>query len=104
MSSSLFISRRNRRTPFTDRVEAHGIKGYSILNHTLLSKSFGRFVEEDYWHLREHVQLWDVSCQRQVENRGKDAKKLVQWMSPRDLSKAEVGQCLYAPLIDEMQA
>ena len=101
MSSSLFVSRRNRRTPFTDRIEAHGVTGFSIVNHTLLPKSFGRSVEEDYWHLREHVQLWDVSCQRQVEIQGKDAKKLVQRMTPRDLSKAEVGQCLYAPLIDE---
>ena len=101
MSSSLFVSRRNRRTPFTDRVEAHGVKGYSIVNHTLLPKSFGRSVEEDYWHLREHVQIWDVSCQRQVEIRGKDAKKLVQWMTPRNLDRSETGQCLYSPLIDE---
>ena len=101
MSSSLFVSRRNRRTPFTDRVEAHGVTGYSIVNHTLLPKSFGRSVEEDYWHLREHVQIWDVSCQRQVEIRGKDAKKLVQWMTPRNLNRSETGQCLYSPLIDE---
>jgi Glycine cleavage system T protein (aminomethyltransferase) len=101
MSSSLFVSRRNRRTPFTDRVEAHGVTGYSIVNHTLLPKSFGRSVEEDYWHLREHVQIWDVSCQRQVEIRGKDAKKLVQWMTPRNLDRSETGQCLYSPLIDE---
>ena len=101
MSSNLFVSIRNRRTPFTSRVESLGVQGYSIVNHTLLPKSFGRYVEEDYWHLREHVQLWDVSCQRQVEIRGKDAKQLVQWMTPRDLRNAEVGQCLYAPLIDE---
>ena len=29
----------------------------------LLPKAFGRSTEEDYWHLREHVQLRDVSCQ-----------------------------------------
>jgi len=58
-------------------------------------------VEEDYWHLREHVQLWDVSCQRQVELKGKDAARLVQLMTPRDLGGAQIGQCLYAPLIDQ---
>ena len=97
----MIVSRRNRRTPYTDRVEALGVRAYSIVNHTLLPKSFGRSVEEEYWHLKTHVQLWDVSCQRQVELRGPDAARLAQWMTPRDLSSMEVGQCFYAPLIDE---
>ena len=37
----LAISRRIRRTPFTERVEALGVQGYSIVNHTLLPKAFG---------------------------------------------------------------
>ncbi len=97
----LAISRRIRRTPFTERVEKLGVKGYSIVNHTLLPKAFQRSIEEDYWHLRKHVQLWDVSCQRQVEIRGPDAAKLVQWMTPRDLRLAKIGQCLYITLIDQ---
>ena len=100
-SPALAISRRNRRTPYTDRIEALGVQGYSIVNHTLLPKAFGRTVEEEYWHLRTSVQLWDVSCQRQVEVRGPDAARLVQMMTPRNLSGAAVGQCLYAPLIDD---
>jgi len=97
---SLSISRRIRRTPFTERIESLGVQGYSIVNHTLLPKAFDRSSEEDYWHLREHVQLWDVSCQRQVEIRGPDAGRLVQWMTPRDLRQAKIGQCLYISLID----
>ena len=97
----LAISRRIRRTPFTERVEKLGVQGYSIVNHTLLPKAFRRSIEEDYWHLRKHVQLWDVSCQRQVEIRGPDAAKLVQWMTPRDLRHAKIGQCLYITLIDQ---
>ena len=96
----LAISRCIRRTPFTERIETLGVKGYSIVNHTLLPKAFERSNEEVYWHLREHVQLWDVSCQRQVEIRGPDAAKLVQWMTPRDLRQAKIGQCLYISLID----
>ncbi len=97
----LAISRRIRRTPFTERLEKLGVQGYSIVNHTLLPKAFRRSIEEDYWHLRKHVQLWDVSCQRQVEIRGPDAAKLVQWMTPRDLRHARVGQCLYISIIDQ---
>ncbi|MGI9310359.1 MAG: dimethylsulfoniopropionate demethylase [bacterium] len=96
----LTLSRRLRRTPFTERVEAHGVRGFSVVNHMLLPKLFAHSVEDDYWHLREFVQLWDVSCQRQVEIRGADAAKLVQWMTPRDISRARVGDCLYAPLVD----
>jgi dimethylsulfoniopropionate demethylase len=71
------------------------------VNHTILPKGFTKSVEDDYWHLKKHVQLWDVGCQRQVEIRGPDAAKLTQLMTPRDLSNARIGRCLYAPIIDE---
>ena len=100
MTARLQVSRRQRATPYTSRVEALGVSGFSVVNHTLLPKGFGRSVEEDYWHLKSQVQLWDVGCQRQVELHGADAARLAQWMTPRDLRAARIGQCLYAPLID----
>ena len=99
--SNLKMSRRIRRTPFTDKVELHGVTGFTVVNHTLLPKSFQNSVEDDYWHLREKVQIWDVGCQRQVQISGPDARKLVQWITPRDLSIATPGKCLYVPLITE---
>ncbi len=101
MADGLNMSRRIRRTPYTDRVEALGVRGFSVVNHMLLPKAFETSVEEDYWHLRAYVQLWDVSCQRQVEISGPDAGALVQLMTPRNISKAQVGQCLYVPIIDD---
>ena len=100
-NSGLNMSRRIRRTPYTDKVEAAGGCGFSVVNHTLLPKGFGPSVEDEYWHLCEHAQVWDVSCQRQVEITGPDAERLVQWMTPRDVTKAEIGQCFYVPLADE---
>ena len=100
MADGLNFSRRLRRTPYTDRAEAAGVRGFSVVNHMLLPKAYARSVEEDYWHLRDHVQIWDVACQRQVEISGPDAARLVQWMTPRDISKAKVGDCLYVPLVD----
>ena len=99
--SGLNFSRRIRRTPYTDRVEAAGVRGFSVVNHMLLPKAYGPSVEADYWHLRNHVQLWDVAVQRQVELHGPDAAKLVQLMTPRDISGAIFGQGLYLPLIDD---
>ena len=97
----LNFSRRLRRTPFTSSVEKYGVKGFSVVNHALLPKSFSRSIEEDYWHLRSAVQIWDVGVQRQVEIMGPDASKFVQYMTPRSLEKMKVGNCYYIPLIDE---
>ena len=96
----LSISRRTRATPFTRRVEAAGVKGYTVYNHMLLPTVFDSF-ETDYYHLCEHVQVWDVSCERQIEIIGPDSERLIQLMTPRDISRAVIGQGLYAPLCDE---
>ena len=96
----LSVSKRTRLTPFTRRVEAAGAQAYMVYNHMLLPTVF-RTREEDYWHLCEHVQVWDVSCQRQVEVVGPDADRLVQLMTPRDLSKTDLLQGKYAPICDE---
>lgn len=101
ITPQLAVSCRIRSTPYTRCVEALGVSGYSVVNHTILPKGFQKSVEQDYWHLKEHVQIWDVGCQRQVEMKGPDAAHLAQLMTPRDLSNAEIGQCLYAPMIDE---
>jgi len=93
-------SRRLRRTPFSDGVEAAGVKAYTVYNHMLLPTVF-RSVQEDYRHLKEAVQVWDVACERQVEVRGPDAGRLVQLLTPRDLRSMQPGQCYYIPIVDE---
>ena len=90
-------ARRVRNTPFTRRVEEAGVKSYTVYNHMLLPSWF-ETPESDYWHLCEHVQVWDVSCERQVEITGPDAAKLVQLMTPRDLTKTDLLQGKYAPI------
>jgi dimethylsulfoniopropionate demethylase len=97
--AQLWVNTRTRSTPFTERVEAAGVQMYSVYNHMLLPLVF-RSVAADYWHLKRHVQIWDVASQRQVELRGPDAARLMQLMTPRDLSAASVGRCLYTPLVD----
>ena len=96
----LAISNRTRATPYTSRNAKAGVKAYTLYNHMLLPTRF-RSDFEDYWHLCEHVQVWDVSCERQIQIKGPDANKLVQWMTPRDISATRADQCLYLPLCDE---
>jgi len=90
-------SRRVRNTPFSRCVEAAGVTSYTVYNHMILANSF-ESIESDYWHLCEHVQVWDVSCERQVEISGPDSAKLVQLMTPRDLTNIDVLQGKYAPI------
>ncbi len=92
-------SRRLRSTPYTDRIESHGVSSYTVYNHMLLPATF-KSLESDYKHLKKFVQVWDVAAERQVEITGKDSSELVQLMTCRDLSKSKIGRCYYAPLID----
>jgi dimethylsulfoniopropionate demethylase len=93
-------SRRLRRTPFSEGVEAAGVTAYTVYNHMLLPAVF-QSLEEDYRHLKAAVQVWDVACQRQVELRGPDAGRLMQMLTPRDLRGMLPGQCYYMPIVDE---
>jgi len=93
-------SRRVRSTPYTSRIENQGVTAYTVYNHMLLPAAFGS-LEDSYHHLKEHVQVWDVAGERQVEISGKDSTKLVQLMTCRDLSKSKIGRCYYCPIIDD---
>ena len=93
-------SKRLRSTPFSNRIESQGLTAYTIYNHMLLPAAF-EGTEKEYFHLKEHVQVWDVAAERQVQVEGKDSAKLVQLMTCRNLSKSKVGRCYYAPIVDE---
>ncbi len=97
---ALTISRRTRSTPLTTRVEAAGVRAYTVYNHMLLATEF-RGAAIDYAHLRRAVQVWDVGCERQVELVGPDAARLAQLLTVRDLRSFAVGQCRYAPICDD---
>ena len=94
-------AKRLRSTPYTSRIEKQGLKAYTVYNHMLLPAGFEGTLEETYYHLKEHVQVWDVAAERQVEISGEDAAELVQLMTCRDLSKSKDGRCYYCPIIDD---
>ena len=93
-------ARRLRGTPFSSRIENQGLTAYTVYNHMLLPAGFDG-TEKEYFLLKEHVQVWDVAAERQVQIVGKDSAKLVQLITCRNLSKSKVGRCYYAPIIDE---
>lgn len=85
---------RIRRGAFFDASWAHGCRNWSVYNRTYISGPFGDPVEE-YWQVIERVAIWPVMGERQIEVSGADAARLVQYLTPRDLSNAKVGQCKY---------
>jgi aminomethyltransferase len=85
---------RLRRSPFYEAEQAYGPKGYTVYNHMLFPTNFDDF-EAEYWHLLNHVTLWDVAVERNLEVQGKDGFRFAQLLTPRDLSKCAVGQGKY---------
>ena len=73
MNSFLFSpSIRVSPTPFSDRVEALSVKGYSSYNPMLLATAV-KFFEEDYRYTRQDLKMGDLICQRQIEVSGRHA-------------------------------
>lgn len=94
------IGPRVRKSPFFDATVRYGASSFTVYNHTYMPTVYSDPISE-YWSLVNDVTLWDVSCQRQVEIEGPDAFRLIQYLTPRDMSKCKVGQCQYMVITDD---
>ena len=83
-----------RKSPYFDSTVKWGATGFSVYNHMYIPRDFGS-PEQNFWNLIEKAILCDVAVERQVEITGPDAYKFTQLLTPRDLSKLEIGQCKY---------
>jgi glycine cleavage system aminomethyltransferase T len=99
-STTLYFGPWYRKSPFFEATLRWGCKAYDIYNHMYLPGYFDDPVTE-YWHLLNHVTLWDVAVERIVEIAGPDAPAFANLLTCRDLTKCSVGQCKYAPIISE---
>ncbi len=86
-----------RKSPYFQRTVEAGCTSWDLYNHMLIPTLYDDDVKE-YWHLLNHVTLWDVAVERQVEITGPDAARFVQLLTPRDLSSCAVTQCKYVVL------
>jgi glycine cleavage system aminomethyltransferase T len=87
-----------RRSPYWQRTVDAGCTSWDLYNHMLIPTLYDDD-EKEYWHLLNHVTLWDVAVERQVEITGPDAARFTQLLTCRDLSSCEILQCKYAPII-----
>jgi glycine cleavage system aminomethyltransferase T len=86
-----------KKSPYFRRTVEAGCTSWDLYNHMLIPTLYDDDVKE-YWHLLEHVTLWDVAVERQVEITGRDAARFTQLLTPRDLATCAVGQCKYVVL------
>jgi aminomethyltransferase len=85
---------RLRRSPYYEAEQRYGPLGYTVYNHMLFPIRFDDF-EAEYWHLLNHVTLWDVAVERCLEISGPDGFRFTQLLTPRHLSACAVGQAKY---------
>ena len=86
-----------RKSPYFEATKRHGCKSWGLYNHMLLPTMYDDPVTE-YNALLHDVTLWDVSVERCVEIRGRDAFELTNLITCRDLTKVGVMQARYVLL------
>jgi glycine cleavage system aminomethyltransferase T len=91
---------RLQRSPYFESTLEAGCQAYTVYNHTFLPSRYDDY-EAEYWHLLNHVAVWDVAVERNVEISGPDGFELMQRLTPRDLRKCKVGQGKYVVITDE---
>jgi glycine cleavage system aminomethyltransferase T len=90
---------RIRKSPYFYASRKHGVQSYSVCNRMYHPRHYDDPIAE-YWRLVHDVTLWDVGVERQVEIAGPDAFALTNLLTPRDLTKCQVGQCKFVLITD----
>src|SRR3954466_7926843 len=91
---------RLKRSPYFEATQRHGCWGYTVYNHMFLPIGYDA-LEREYEKLLNEVTVGDVSVERNVEIAGRDGLKLMNLLTPRDLSKCAIGHGRYVVLTAE---
>ena len=85
----MLISTRVRKSPWWHMSKAAGCWAYTVYNHLYHPRAYvkpedGGLLEE-YRFLTEHVSMWDVAVERQIQVKGPDAAAFVDLLITRDV-------------------
>jgi glycine cleavage system aminomethyltransferase T/limonene-1,2-epoxide hydrolase len=89
-----------RRSPYWDGTVQAGVSEFMVYNHMYFPLIYHHSPAEEYVALTERVTMWDVGCERQTELRGRDSLNFAQYLTTRDLSTIEPGDCKYTLVCD----
>jgi aminomethyltransferase len=99
-ATTLYFGPWYRKSPYFEKTLEAGCKAYDIYNHMYLPGYYADPIEE-YWHLLNHVTIWDVGVERVGEIAGRDALRFTNMLTCRDLTKCAVGQGKYVLICAE---
>ena len=100
------ISTRIRKGPYWHLSQAAGCWCYTTYNHVYHPRAYIPLEEgglmKEYEYLTEHVTMWNVAVERQIQVKGPDAAEFVNLLITRDVHrKLPPGQARYVILCDE---
>ena len=99
-SPYISLGSRVRKSPYFESTKQAGAKAFSIYNHMYMPTLYTSVVDE-YWSMVNDVVMIDVGVERQIKISGPDAHKLIQFITPRDVSNCDLGKCYYILLTGE---
>lgn len=99
MNFYIAMGARERKSPYFKSTVKAGVTHFTIYNHMYMPVSYGD-IEKEYSRLINDVAIWDVSAERQVQILGNDARKFIQYITPRNLEQFQIGQGKYVPICD----
>ena len=94
------LNPRIRKSPYFESSLKYGATEFHPYNGMWLPVGYDTPINE-YWNTIERAGIWDVGVQRIVEISGPDAKAFMNLLTPRDVSKVDVGQCRYVFLTNQ---
>ena len=85
----MLISARVRKSPWWHLSKAAGCRAYTVYNHMYHPRAYSAPEEggllQEYRYLTEHVSMWDVAVERQIQVKGPDAAAFVDLLITRDV-------------------
>ena len=91
-----------KRTPFHARTSALCLpQNWRRWAGHIAVGSYDLGLEREYWAIRNHAALIDISPLIKYEITGRDAARLLHRLTPRDIHKMQVGQVYYTGWCDD---
>lgn len=103
--SRILIDTRVRKGPYWHLSQKEGCWCHSVYNRIYHPRAYikpedGGLMKE-YEYLTEHVTMWNVAVERQIQVKGPDAEKFVDYVITRKASIVKTGSCRYVILTNQ---
>lgn len=103
--SKMLISQRIYKSPFWHLSQEAGCWSYTVHSKMYHPRAYVPMEEgglmKEYEYLTEHVTLWNVAVERQIQVKGPDAAELVDLVITRSVDLVEPGKARYVILCTE---